>query len=280
MKSSYLLVIFIFCLLFLPLWAQKGLYSSLSIEEEIQSNNIERAEQNLNASIQYWQSKRNIDTLISFISLKGKIANKKQGPKVATHAVYQYISDLENLGLSPEQKVQVYLDATEYFDQISQIQESYNATLTALKNAGQLQVNKEKMIAQCHYNLGSLSGKMGNLELSKTHHLKAMEYRQTLINTDPEDLYLSLNAIGGLYWYASNYDSAVYYYNGSLGYLKKMPPNSLNRFYRAAILKNNLSGLYSLEGENTKAIETMKSVIDDFRKFIEIDSFESKKTRA
>ena len=268
MKSIYLFAIVIFCMLFLPLWGQQATQGVVKIEEEINNNNIEKAEQILNSDIKYWQSKKAIDTLISYISLKGKIANHKQGPKQAVAVVYQYISELQKMAITPAQTVKAYQEATEYFDQISQFKESFNATIIALKNAENLKKDKEKTIAQCHYNLGVQCSKMGNLDLAKEHHLLAMNYRKSLKNGDPQDLYLSTNAIGTLFWYSSAYDSAQHYYSIALDYLKKMPQNSLNQYYRPAIIKNNIAAINGINGENTKAIETMKSVIDDFHKFI------------
>src|SRR5690606_36735559 len=129
-------------------------------------------ELSLDANIKYWKTNGNIDTLISFIPLKGQIAYKKQDEEHAISTIYKYIEELELLGVSALQSVKAYQAATEYFDEISQLKESSNATIFALKHAENLKIDREKTIAQCHYNLGVQYGKMGNLELSKEHHLK------------------------------------------------------------------------------------------------------------
>ncbi|MEI9913186.1 MAG: tetratricopeptide repeat protein [Bacteroidota bacterium] len=76
-------------------------------------------------------------------------------------------------------------------------------------------------IARCEYNLGIYAHRLGNIALSQMHHRRAMYIRETNKNTDPEDMYLSANAMGSLMWYASKYDSAATLYTKALDALKR-----------------------------------------------------------
>ncbi len=164
--------------------------------------------------------------------------------------------------------VNAYREAAEFFSGIGQSQYGYDASKESLTYTLLDTAHTELDIARCEYNMGVYAYRLGNITLSQTHHRRALYIREANRNTDPEDIYLSTNAIAALLWYASKYDSAGLYYNKSLEALTKMPANDLNRYFRPGNIYNNLAALYSAEGKTTEGIKALQTTIDNFQKFL------------
>ena len=81
-------------------------------------------------------------------------------------------------------------------------------------------------------------------------------------------------------YYASKLDSARYYFSNALLALEKTERTPVNQFYRPAVLQNNLSGVYSMEGQTTAAISAMRSTIENLKKFLATKEPNPKKVTA
>ena len=71
---------------------------------------------------------------------------------------------------------------------------------------------------------------------------------------DYECVYLSGNNMGGIMWFASKIDSALHYFTVAMNALTKMDSTPYNRYYRPAVLNNNLAAM-ARDETNNKAKE-------------------------
>ena len=110
--------------------------------------------------------------------------------------------------------------------------------------------------------------RLGNAALSKQHHRKALAIREREKDTDSEELYMSYNSMAGLMWYASKTDSANFFFDKALAALAKTKPTDRNKYYRPALVLNNMSILYDTDGKITEAIKAQQDAISNIQLYI------------
>ena len=265
-KLLFSLVVFVTVLLF-PLLAQQNRPTEVVpvIKKAIGSGNYITADSLLKKAI---NAADDPAILVNYISLTGEINKELSGIGQATQAVLNLVNLIKTKNPPARIMLDAYREATDFFDIEGLNQQAYNATTEALAYAQQLPDSASLEVARCEYNLGSYAHRLGNIGLSQEHHRKALAIREADTNTSPENLYLSYNAIGSMMWYGSKYDSATFFYNKSLDALARMPGNDLNKYYRPAIIQNNLAGLYSAEGKTSQAIVAMQETIENYQFYI------------
>ncbi len=128
-----------------------------------------------------------------------------------------------------------------------------------------------------HSNLGTYSKNTGNLNRALYHHRKALEYYESDPASDKVSLYITYNSLGGMMWFSSKIDSALYYYQLADSTLKVLPQTPMNKYFRPAMLNNNIAAIYSSQGNTAKALEVMKKVIRYWDAFFRSDAPDVKK---
>lgn len=106
--------------------------------------------------------------------------------------------------------------------------------------------------------------------ISASQFQKAVQHLLARANKHPELLYACYNALGTIHWYASRNDSAAYCFTQALQMLDKAPETPQNKYYRKALLKNNLAGIYRVNGNTTAAISAMQECIELCGTFLQI----------
>jgi hypothetical protein len=271
----------VICLIaLLPNLAQDKPDSRPDIEKLIDAKEYKKADSILKRDVALFASQGKFDTFLYYLPLAGKIANAQYGSAKAEEAVAAQLQFLKSKNVPPSLMMRAYRAAADFFGNIGQNQNGYDASKEALVYTMMDPAPAESEVARCEYNLGSYAHRLGNVGLSHKHHRKALYLREANPNTEPEDIYLSCNAVGGLMWYASKYDSAALYYNKALDALKRMPDTDVNKYFRPANIQNNLAALYSAEGKTTEGIRAMQSTIDNFQKFIASKTPDTRKQSA
>ncbi len=266
--------------LLLPIFAQQAVNGVPAIEKAIADNRLPTADSMVNNDVASFLALGNPDTLIAYIPLAGKIANKLDGPTKAKDRLKEFIKTLQTKTANAALLLRAHQAAAEFFGSIGQNQYGYESSQEALTIALSDAKFSPLQIAQCEYNLGVYAQRLGNVALSQSHHKRAMNIRQDQKYAPPDDMYLSANAMGVLMWYASKYDSAELYFNQALESLKKMPSDDLNTFFRPANVWNNMAAVYSAEGKTSEAIHAMEVTIANFQKFLDTKTPHPKKTSA
>jgi CHAT domain-containing protein len=255
-------------LLLIPILAQEKTKSISQINDEIEAGHFTIADSLLRITSNHFFSQNNFDTLIHFIPLVGKIAYQGSKAENASTAVFSFVEKIKSKTNDPYLLLRAYREIAEYLGSIFQNQQGYNACKEALKYA-YLYPGKDSLeVARSEYNLGVYAHRLGNISLAGAHHRRAFYLREASPNTTNEDIYFSGNAMGSIMWYSSKYDSATIFYNKALDALEKMSGNDLNKYYRTAIIENNLAGLYNLDGKTSEAIASMQRTIENYQHFI------------
>ena len=279
-KLVFFSAILIFIALVLPITAQNVSQHIPAIKNAIEAKDFKQAENILQQDVAALFSSGNLDSITNYILLHGEIAGKLYGADKATISVNKLIERLLSKKASPSVLTEAYRQQAEFFSTIGKYKEGYDASEMALKFTLLQPAHTPLDIAGCEYNLGTYAYKMGNVNLSQTHYRRAMQIRTSEKGTEPEDIYLSANAMGAIMWFGSKYDSAYLFYNMALDALKKMPDNDLNKYFRPGNIENNLAALFSAEGKTTDAVQAMHNTINDFQSFINSKEASPKKQSA
>ncbi len=261
--TKYCLAGLCILLLLLPLFAQDKVKGAAEIEAAIEAKNFKQAELLLQQQVQFFLKENNSDTLIYYIPLAGKIGMENGGPEkaaVSMNALVKQIADLKPVATTMRK---AHLEAGEFFGVAGEDKKAYDACTEALKYAV-----APLEIAKVENNLGVYAQRLGNAALSKQHHRKALALRESEKNTDSEELYISYNSMASLMWYASKNDSANFFYDKALAALAKTKPTDRNKYYRPAIVLNNMSALYDADGRITEAIKAQQDAISNIQLYI------------
>ncbi len=253
------------CVLFLliSLFAQDKIKNVDAIEAAIEAKNFKQAEALLQQQVQFFLKENNVDTLISYIAVAGKIGMENGGPGKAAVLMNTLVKQIASLKPSHITMRKAYLEMGEFFGVAGEDKKAYDACTAALKYAA---VPLE--IARVENNLGVYAQRMGNAALSKQHHRRALAIREAQKDTDSEELYMSYNAMASLMWYASKNDSANFFFDKALAALAKTKPTDRNKHYRPAIVLNNMSALYDADGKTSEAIKAQQDAISNIQLYI------------
>ncbi len=253
------------CILFLliPLFAQDKVKGIAEIEAAIEAKNFGLAQSLLQQQVQEFLKENNTDTLVAYISVAGKIGMESEGAAKAATLMNALVNQAAALKPANTTMRKLHLEVGEFFGVAGEDKKAYDACIEALKYA-----TAPLEIAKVENNLGVYAQRMGNAALSKQHHRKALFIRETEKDTDSEELYMSYNSMAGLMWYASKNDSANYFFNKALDALAKTKPTDRNKYYRPAIVQNNMSALYDADGKTTEAIKAQQDAISNIQLYI------------
>lgn len=239
-----------------------------AIEKALNENNPGLAFKLVQQQIDFYYAARQPDSLNNYVFYTGKIAEQKSNTNEAIQQVEALVQKIKTLSLSPATLQQTYLAAGEFYGFAGKNNLAYKANGEAFHYA--LQVNNDtwSQLALVQNNLSTYAQRMGNVSLSQHHTRLALRYLSGDKNPDLEILYNAYNGMGNTMWYASKLDSSLYFFNQALQALKKTKPSILNRYYRPAVIQNNLAGIYGVQGKPTEAIKAMKACIANLKLFI------------
>ncbi len=251
-----------------------------AIDKAINDNNIARAEALLNQSISQYSKAGLEDSLVNFIFYLGKTERKKSNAENAVKRVQDFVKTIEKNTNKESTIRQAYLEAAEFYGSVGKNKLAFEADEKAYSHTEKMPDKTPNQLGQVLSNMGAYAHRMGNIDLSKQLHRKALQLFLSDKQTDYERLYISYNNLGGIMYYASKLDSARYYYSNALQALEKTERTPVNQFYRPAVLQNNLAGVYSMDGQTTAAINAMRSTIDNLKNFLATKEPNPKKVTA
>lgn len=262
------LPLFFFCFCAQELFAQRQVVARPAIEKAIAGNQLDEAEALVKKEVDFYWASRLTDSLNHYIFYTGKIEQLKTGTDKAVKKVEALVEKIKTISASPSTLRQTYIEAGEYFGFAGKANLAYKADQQALKYTLAMPGKTPAQLGMVESNLGTYAQRMGDINLAAQHQRQALRYRQSDPNTDAESLYISYNNMGSILWYASKLDSAVLFFNKALETLKKTEPTPVNQYYRPALVLNNVSGIYSLQGKPTEAIHALKTCILNLKTFI------------
>lgn len=250
------------------LQAQKQVVAKADIEQAIADQKLDVAEAIVQKQVDLFWSQKRADSLNNYIYYTGKIEQLKTNADKGVKKVKAFVERIKSLSPTPAILRQTYIEAGEYFGFAGKNNLAYKANQEALKYTMAMPDKKGAALGTIESNLGTYAQRMGDINLSSQHQRQALKYRLSDSATDPESLYISYNNMGSILYYASKLDSAVDYFNKAVEALKKTERTPVNQYYRPALVLNNVSGIYSLQGKTTEAINALKTAILNLKTFI------------
>ncbi len=272
--------IVLFCYVFTSFYVQAQSKGIAAIEKALKENNVEKADELLQSIISTWYAEAKADSLVNYIFYIGKISQEKRGTNHAVKKVKLFLEKIKNISNNPATLRQAYIEAAEFYGSVGLNKEAYIAEQTAMQFAMAMPGKTGSQLALIENNLSTYAQRSGDIALSKLHTRQAINHLLTDKNPDFETLYISYNGMAAAMWYSSKTDSALYYYNSALAALAKAAPTPRNQFYRVAIIENNLSGLYQLQGKATEAIKVLSAAIHNLKSYRASNESDTKKTTA
>ena len=176
--------------------------------------------------------------------------------------------------------IRSYQDSAKHYEALNKNLQAYNFSKKVYSLVSSMPNPSAEQLGRTASDLGTYAYRMGNIGLSETHHREALKLFRSMPSPNYECLYLSGNNMGNIMWLSSKVDSALYFFNVALGALDKMDSTPLNKYYRPAVLNNNLAAIYGIQGKTTEGILAMKETISDLRRYLAIKDSSLKRDNA
>lgn len=264
----------------IPCYAQNQ-HGITAIQKLYEAKNYEAATKLLNADINELIKARNADSLNYYILWQGKIEAKITDKDKAIGKVNQLVSTIKTLSTSPVIVSQAYIEAGEFFGLLSNNKMGYEANKQAMQYALSAKDSSRVLrLVNIENNMATYAQRMSDISLSIVHDRKALQWISQLQKPDYQKMYLVYNSMGSGMYYISKLDSGIYFYNKALDALAKAQPTPENRYYRPAIIQNNMAGIYGIQGKTTAGIAAMKATINYLKTFLATKEPHPKKENA
>ncbi len=281
MKSTiykyYLLFIILSTHVFIVKSQSRGI---AEMGQAIANKNFVKADAILQPITNNYFAQGKADSLVIYIYHVGRISQGLSGVEESIKKMELFAEKIKKLSSNPATLRQVYIETGEYYGSIGLNEKGYHANQQALKYTLLMPGKTGNDMALVENNLSTYAQRMADLKLAQHYARLAIQHVLSDKKPDYVTLYISYNAMGATMWYSSKTDSALYYFQNALTTLKKTEQNPVNKFYRPAILLNNLSGLYQLQGNTTGSIEALKTTITNLNDFIADKAPDPKKVNA
>ncbi|RYF87269.1 MAG: CHAT domain-containing protein [Chitinophagaceae bacterium] len=248
--------------------SQRQVIAKADIEQALADKKLDAAEAMVQKQVDlFWLQKR-ADSLNHYIFYTGKTEQLKTDASKGVKKVEALVAKIRSLNPPAGILRQTWIEAGEYFGFAGKNSLAYNANQQALNYTMAMPDKSGAQLGAIESNLGTYAQRMGDINLSSQHQRKALFYRLADPSTDAESLYISYNNMGGIFYYASKLDSAAAYFNKAIEMLKRTERTPVNIYYRPALVLNNISGIYSLQGRTTEAIQALQTCIIQLKTFI------------
>lgn len=252
----------------------------LQLEKAISAKNTALADSLLQNKLNYLFSNGLADSLPQYAFYVGKIAALQYDEATAEIRLQAFFNRVKALSPRPIALVNLYEQIAEFYSFSGQHAKAYQHSLQAYAMAQHIAGVQPEVLAGINSDLGTYAFRKGDISLGMSHHRKAIAVYLDSKSPDYESFYTAANNMGGQMWFASKLDSAVYYYDLALAALSKTDRTPLNQYYRPAVVQNNMSGIYSVQGQAKKAIDAMKACIENLRAYLSIPEDAPKRSTA
>jgi len=272
-------IAFLFCIIIVQFsFGQDVQISGTKLVDNYLSNQeFIKADSALQQHIAELKSKQLIDSLIDYTYYVGKVKLELSNAAKATMAVTKFADGIKSRTSTPHSLRQLYLELASFYELIGNPQKAYELDIEALMYTSKMEAATGEDFGLVHSNLGTYAKRSGNLSLALYHHRKALKYYESYPGSSKESIYVTYNSLGGMMWFSSKIDSALYYYHEAENILTKLEQTPINKYYRPAMLNNNIAAIYSSQGNVEKAMEAMKSTINNWEAFFASDAKDYKK---
>jgi tetratricopeptide (TPR) repeat protein len=182
------------------------------IDSYLKQQQFAKADSVLQQQLAILKSGQQTDSLIDYIYYIGKVNLKLSDARQATLAVSKFADEIKSLASEAHSLRQLYIELGSFYNMIGKPKKAYESDLEALSYTSKMQNATGEDFGIIHSNMGSFARFFGDLHLSLQHHRKALAYYKSYPGTTKVSLYITYNSLGGMMWYASKIDSALFFY--------------------------------------------------------------------
>ncbi|MEO6133657.1 MAG: CHAT domain-containing protein [Ginsengibacter sp.] len=220
------------------------------------------------------------DTIQHYLSYLGNAASKLKGDAVAKTELFGVLKKAKEVFPYHPSLVDDYLEVAFFFSMLGNNELAYQLATEIDKYFSTKQNLIPDKLSVIQANLGNFSMRMGKYAISSTHYLKSVEYLKSNSKADKQKWYFANNSLGIVMFYSSKLDSAVYFFTKAIDVLNTMDSTPVNRYFRVALVQNNIAGCYTILGKAKQAIAMSENVIANNKKFIDSPEPNAKKEQA
>ncbi|WP_258422281.1 CHAT domain-containing protein [Aquiflexum gelatinilyticum] len=248
--------------------AQVGKKGLEWIDTALEEDKLIPADSALNAQLIAIKSEGLLDSLPLYLFYVGRIENEKSGKSRAIAKVKEFITDFILKKQALKLNTQLYREAAGFYEYIGELNLAYQANQSAFEWGQKDPEYSIKELGKIQNNMGTLSLYLGDRPKAQEHLHQAIALYRKESELDPESLYLSYNGLGNMHWYGSRMDSAEYYYLEALKQFESMSDIPRNKYYRPAMVLNNLAAVQSVFGKTSAGIKSMEQTIKHLSSYI------------
>ncbi|MFK7756275.1 MAG: CHAT domain-containing protein [Flavobacteriales bacterium] len=221
-----------------------------------------------------------IDSLVYYVYYHGKIESKLSSYNKAVQSTENFATQLKNSAPTGKTKKQILIELSSFYELMEDIETGLERNQEALELALTLQNETGSELGLIESNIGTYYQRKGDVGNALIHHRKAQAYYYSDENSSHESRYMTNNSLGGMMWYSSKLDSARYYYDLAFNEIIQADSSARNTLYRPAILKNNLAGIYAMNGQSEESMQAMESATSLLKQYLNGEMPDNKRLNA
>jgi CHAT domain-containing protein len=259
-----------YLLALLFLWSTSAAAQSVAeLDSLIEVDQHSLAERRINLLFQQLEEKHEYGKLPEYLEVYGRIQLGLYEDKTAFPKVDALIAKWDKTFQTLEQHKELWRASTSWYEYSGLVEKAYQAQLKAYDYAQKQPKVSLRELGDMQVNLGSYSVNRMDITTAKKHLAQAQKLLEN--DPDPYSIYRINSYLGSMAYFASQLDSAEYYYKKCILALEDSEPTPRNTFYRPALIYNNLSAVQSGQGKTTESIASMTLVIDKLDSYMEVE---------
>ncbi|QAA82656.1 CHAT domain-containing protein [Aequorivita sp. H23M31] len=275
-RKNTLLFLFIAFVFFFKGISQERISSVKEIQNLIEGDSLTRARTETQKALTYYRSKKLYDSLYSFIQFEGSF-KLNNGDKMKALKKAEILTEEIKKNAHPHFIVEAITELGWIYDDMGQQKKAYDLLESAIPYALKNTEPQSTDLAGVQYRMGYYAAHLGDFPLANNHYQRALRLLKKSGKPDYVFYNQVYNALGGMMWQESKLDSAKYYFQEAVKVLEKTDENDImNRYYRPALVKLNLSVLWNALGKNQEAISISQEAIAGFQEYINRSTDESR----
>jgi CHAT domain-containing protein len=239
------------------------------LDSLILQSKFQQAQGELNAQLEEHFSKKQLDSLGRYAYYVGRIQSEIRGANRGRELMKQFIQKVHALNPSHSAAYNSLLSASEYYDEVGDVNRSLEVTREALVLISKDKKANPEEKGKVKYNLGVTHLSMGSVDSSKVYVQASLKDYLSYSPSSAKNLSDAYNALGAISWMSSRLDSAKYYYDSGIRSLRQGDPENLSNAFQIATIRSNISLLEYTEGNLAKALKIQERVIADYQKVID-----------
>ena len=234
------------------------------INKFLLDDEIDKADSTLNSQLNYFKTKKLIDSLTDYPYYIGKLSQLKFGSIKGINDAENLVKYIEDRSSKSNTLYKVYKNISDFYDALGKNQEAYGASKKALNYALQVKNIKPEQIGLVRYGMAFSAYSLNNYSEAKNLFLKATKEYESSQSTSKEALADAYNASAALMWHFNKLDSAQYYFEKAIKATNEGSSGKYNKLYLSSVYNVNIALLEESKGNISKSISIQKQLIQDF----------------